>query len=272
MGGHLISLDGKTAVITGASSGLGRELALLLGPQGMNLALASRREAPLEVLACEVRKRGSEALVIPTDVTDPVQCGVLIGRTVERFGGIDYLILGAGVSMWARFDQIRDVSIFRRLMEVNFLGIVHCLHPALEHLKTSRGTVVAISSTQAVLGVPNHSGYTASKHALRGFLETLNLELEGQVRILQVMPGWVRGTNLRVSAFSAEGTPMGDSSREHHRDAVSLSDCARRIVQELEGRKKDLYIPVQLAFVPWLKLLAPGWLRKKVKRAITTQE
>ena len=259
-------------MITGASSGLGRELALWLAQQGMNLVLAARRQDFLEELAGEVREQGSQALVQPTDVTDPAQCATLMGRTVERFGGMDYLILGAGVSMWARFDQVRDLSIFGRLMEVNFLGIAHCLHPALEHLKASRGTVVAISSTQAVLGVPNHSGYAASKHALRGLLETLDLELDGQVRILQVMPGWVRDTRLRMSAFSAEGTPMGDSRREHHRDAVSLSDCARRIVRELDGRKKDLYIPAKLAFVPWLKLLAPGWLRRKVKRAIYAQE
>ena len=238
----------------------------------MNLVLAARRRKSLEVLASEVSDRGSKGVAWPTDVTDPAQCEALIRQTVERFGGIDYMILSAGVSMWARFDQIRDLSIFRRIMEVNFLGMVNCLHPALDHLKRSRGAIVAISSTQAVMGVPNHSGYTASKHALRGFLETLDLELEGRVRILQVMPGWVRGTGLRMSAYSAGGTPMGDSRRGHHRNSVSLSDCTRLIVKELESRKKDLYIPAKLAFVPWLKLLARGWLRKKVKRAIQAQE
>ena len=168
----------------------------------MNLVLASRSESELAQVAVEVEALGSSALVQATDITELDRCRELVAKAVARFASLDYLILCAGVSMWSRFEAVTDLGIFKRLVDVNYLGTVHCVHYALPHLKRNRGTIVAISSVQGVLGIPNHSGYAASKHALAGFLEVLEQELGGAVHILNVMPGWVprdepQGTRVR---------------------------------------------------------------------------
>ena len=265
-------LQGKTALITGASSGLGRRLALDLAVRGMNLGLASRSEPSLQETAAAVRRTGADCLVVPTDVTDAGQCREMVSAVTDEFGALDYLILSAGVSMWTLFDQVRNTEIFRTLMEVNYLGAVHCIHPALPALKEQHGMIVAISSVQGRVGVPFHSGYTASKHALDGLLETLRTELHGQVRILNVMPGWIRSTQIRARALSADGSPLGSSShRSRRKRGVSVRECSRRIVTSLSGPGGNLYIPKAMGFLPLVKLLFPSLLRAGVRRAVRRQ-
>ncbi len=265
-------LTGKTALITGASSGLGRQLALDLGSLKMNLVLASRSESSLSQIAAEVETLGSAALIHTTDIADADQCRELVAKAVTRFASIDYLILCAGVSMWSRFEAVTDLGIFKRLVDVNYLGTVYCVHYALPYLKRSQGTIVAISSVQGVLGIPNHSGYAAAKHALAGFLEVLEQELDGAVHILNVMPGWVRGTNLRANAFGEDGSPLGRASDKPKKASVGIEECSSRIVRALAGTDRTLYIPSKLRFLPWLKLIAPGWLKSSIKRAVQRQE
>ena len=265
-------LAGKTALITGASSGLGRQLALDLGPLKMNLVLASRSDSKLAQVAEEVEAQGSVALVQAADITEVDQCRELVAQAVARFDSLDYLILCAGVSMWSRFEAVTDLGIFKRLVDVNYLGTVHCVHYALPYLKRNLGTIVAISSVQGVLGIPNHSGYAAAKHALTGFLEVLEQELGGAVHILNVMPGWVRGTNLRANAFSQDGSPLGRASDKPKKASVSIEECSSRIVRAMAGNDRTLYIPSKLRFLPWLKLIAPGWLKSSIKRAVQRQE
>jgi NAD(P)-dependent dehydrogenase (short-subunit alcohol dehydrogenase family) len=265
-------LQGKTALITGASSGLGKRLALDLAAQGLNLGLASRSEQPLQETAGGVRRSGADCLVVPTDVTDAGQCREMVSAVTAEFGALDYLILSAGVSMWTLFDQVRNTDIFRTLMEVNYLGAVHCIHPALTPLKEHQGMIVAISSVQGRVGVPFHSGYTASKHALDGLLETLRTELHGEVRILNVMPGWIRNTGIRASALSADGSPLGSSAHRSRRErGVSVRECSRRIVNSLPGPGGNLYIPRAMGFLPLFKLLFPSLLRAGIRRAVRKQ-
>ena len=267
----LIPLKDKTAVITGASSGLGKTLALDLARREMNLVLAARREDVLKEVAAEARPLGAAVLVQPADITNEAQCRVMIDRTIETFGRIDCLILSAGISMWARFDEISHPSIFEKLMKTNFLGAVNCINPALPWLRESGGTIVAISSAQAVVGMPNHTGYSASKHALKGFLEALEAEIDGAVHILSVMPGWIRGSNLRTSALRGDGTPVG-RTLSHSTYSVSLEVCSAEILRAMEKGARELYIPSSLRFLPWLKLIAPKWLKARVKRAVEGQE
>ena len=267
-----IKLQGKTALITGASSGLGKRLALDLAARGLNLGLASRSEPSLQETARGVRRTGADCLVVPTDVTDARQCREMVSAVTAEFGALDYLILSAGVSMWTLFDEVRNTDIFRTLMEVNYLGAVHCIHPALAHLKEQAGMIVAISSVQGRVGVPFHSGYTASKHALDGLLETLRTELHGEVRILNVMPGWIRSTQIRARALSADGSPLGSSSHRSRRErGVSVRECSRRIVNSLSGPGGNLYIPKAMGFLPLVKLLFPSLLRAGVRRAVRKQ-
>jgi len=263
-------IQGKTAVITGASSGLGKMLALDLAREQMNLTLAARNADALTQLATQVKKLGSEVLVQPTDVTEQAQCQVMIERTIEKFGQIDYLILNAGISMWVRFDEITDISILHKVMDTNYFGAVNCILPALPHLRHNRGVIVAISSAQAVIGVPHHTGYSASKHALRGFLEALEFEMGDAIHILNVMPGWIRDTNLRENALAGDGKRLSGTP-QHDDQAVGLKECSARIISSMRKRRREIYIPAKLKALPWLRILAPGWLKAIIKRAINKQ-
>ena len=115
-----MTLKGKTAVITGASSGLGKALALDLAREQMKLVLAARNADALSEVATEVENLGSTVLVQPTDVTDHRQCQVMIERAIKEFTHMDYLILSAGISMWVRFDEITDISVLKKVMDTNF--------------------------------------------------------------------------------------------------------------------------------------------------------
>lgn len=250
---------------------MGRRLALDLARRGMDLVLAARNHEALDSVADELREMGSTVCIKPTDVTDHAQCESLIETAIDTFREINFLILNAGLSMWVRFDQISDISLFRTMMEINYMGAVNCIYAALPYLKESHGKIVAISSAQAVLGMPNHTAYTASKHALKGFLESLELEVGDAIHILNVMPGWIRGTNLRSNALKGDGTPIG-WARKHNRQAVSLEKCSAQIVRAMQSDCKELYIPSKLRFLAWLKLIAPQLVKARIKRAVRKQD
>ena len=266
-----IVLEGKTVVITGASSGLGRRLALDLAKRNVKLVLASRNLEALNEVAVELGLDSSSLCVQRTDVRDAEQCEKLIKKTIQTFHKIDFLILNAGISMWVRFDEITNMSIFKTLMETNYMGAVNCIYPAFTYLRQNKGTIVAVSSAQAVMGMPNHTAYTASKHALRGFLESLEMEIGDSVRILNVMPGWIRDTNVRANALRGDGNPTG-LARKHNRYAVSLESCSAQILRAMESGAREVYIPSSLRFLPWLKLVVPGWVRAGIKRVTNQQD
>ena len=256
----------KTAVITGASSGLGRSLAIELSGLGAGLVLFGRDGARLEETAERCRQGGGTVVTVTGDVTEPDDCARLIAAALDRFGGIDYLVLSAGVSMWARFEDIEDVTIFRKVMETNYLGAVHCAHAALPYLKERRGMIVAISSIQGKIGVPYHTGYVASKHALQGFCDTLRVELEGSgVRVLTVLPHWLRGTGLRQNAYGKSGTPMGNARPAHSGESIGLDECCREIVAAIRSGKRELIIPLRLRVLAWLNKLSPKLVERIVK-------
>ena len=264
---------GKTAVITGASSGLGAALALALAEGGANLGLFALDGAGLSETGARCRELGAGVLTAAGDVGRPEDCKAVVERTASEFGGVDYLIACAGISMWARFDEVEDISIFRRLMETNYLGIVHCVHYALPHLKRSRGMIVAISSIQGKIGVPLHTGYVASKHAVQGFFEALRMELGGSgVDVLTVLPHWLRGTNLRKHAFGKDGGAVGGSERRHSSESVSLEECCRAIIKAMRKRKRELIIPAKLKLLPWLHLIHPKIVEYFVGGAVKEQD
>ncbi len=163
----------NVVIITGASMGIGEALAYLLAEQGAWLALASRSAEPLEAVAEACRQRGGRAIAIPTDVSEADQCQALIDRTVAEYGRIDTLINNAGVSMWARVDEIQDPAMLERIMRINFFGSMYCAYYALPYLKETQGRIVIVASIQGRTGVPTRSMYVASKHAQVGLLRII---------------------------------------------------------------------------------------------------
>ena len=265
--------EDKTAVITGASSGLGAALALAFARAGANLSLFSPEEEEQREVARLCQAEGADALAVIGDVTRPDDCRRLIEETIGRFGSVDYLIANAGISMWARFDEVEDLDIFRRLIEVNYLGALNCVFYGLPHLKRSRGTIVAITSIQGKIGVPLHTGYVASKHALQGFCETLRMEVEESgVRVLTVLPHWLRGTDLRKSALARDGTALGEGSRKHSKESVSVEDACASILGAIRGGKRQLVIPWKLRLLLWLNHIRPQLAESLIRGAVTKQD
>lgn len=263
----------KTAIITGASSGLGAALAMELARAGAQLALFSPEEERQREVAARCEEAGGKALAVIGDVTRPDDCERLVRDTVDRFGALDYLVANAGISMWARFEDTQDLAIYRRLIEINYLGAVNCVHYALPHLKQSRGMIVAITSIQSKIGVPLHTGYVASKHALQGFCETLRMELHGTgVDVLTVLPHWLRGTELRQHAFDQEGKELGTSSRKHSKESVSVEDASRAIMAAMHRRKRDLIIPWKLKALLALNLFSPKRAESLIMGAVKKQD
>ena len=265
-----MSFAGKSIAITGASSGLGLCLAREFAVQGARVALMARDEERLKKAAIEC---GERALIFPGDVTNSDDCKNFIGKVVDEHGSLDHLIASAGLSMWARFEDVEDLSLYRRLLEVNFLGVVNCIHPALSALKKSHGQIVVISSIQAKVGVPFHSGYGASKHALEGFIDALHYELDGTgINLLEVYPHWIRGTELRKHALGPDAQPMGDRKRSHSDSGVTVDECARAILGAMARRRATLYAPWTLRYVQLIKNLFPGFVRWSIRRKVGAQQ
>ncbi|MFV0345741.1 MAG: SDR family oxidoreductase [Bacteroidales bacterium] len=228
----------KVVVITGASSGIGKALAYEFAGRGAHLVLAARNIQKLKEVAATMPN--NEVLCVETDVTSELDCKDLINRTLDRFHGIDILVNNAGISMRALFMDT-DINVMKQLMDVNFWGTVYCTHYALPHLIESSGSVVGINSIAGFIGLPGRAGYSASKFAMRGFLDTLRVEnLHNGLHVLNVAPGFT-ASNVRKNALTADGSKQEDSPRDEGK-MMSAEECAKRIVNAVKYRKRELIL------------------------------
>ncbi|MBA3480055.1 MAG: SDR family oxidoreductase [Lautropia sp.] len=262
------SFANKTIVITGASDGIGAEIARQLAPESPRLVLAARTEDKLNEVAFRCRKAGADILVVPTDVGEQQQCQRLIAQAEERFGSIDVLINNAGITMQARFDQISDLATFEKLMRVNFFGSMWCTHAALPALTRSRGLVVGVSSLAGKTGVPERTTYCASKFAMSGFFEALRMELaETGVDVTMVFPGMV-GTALRRNGFNGSGERAGLSKWDESA-AMSVERCAALAIEGMRVRRRDVIMTGKGRLGLKLKAFAPQLIDRLTLKALT---
>jgi NAD(P)-dependent dehydrogenase (short-subunit alcohol dehydrogenase family) len=257
----------KVVIVTGASSGIGRELAHQLADRGAWLSLAARDLQRLEAVKAECLARGGKAIAVRTDVSQPEQCAALVKRTVAEFGRIDALVNNAGVTMWATFEEVTDLSVFEKVMRVNYLGSVYCTHFALPHLKQTRGQIVGISSLTGKAGVPTRSGYAASKHAMVGFFDSLRIELASSgVTVTMIYPGFV-ASEVRSRAFGPDGKPL-EKSPVREGEVMPVETCARLIVRAMRSRRRELVMTLRGKLGQWLKLIAPKLVDRIASQAI----
>ena len=146
--------EDATIIITGASEGIGRALAIALAAQRARLALAARNTERLETLAAECEALGAETLTVPCDVTRQEDCQRLVDETLDRFGRLDALVANAGRTMWTEFEALEDLKVLEDIMAVNYFGAVYCIRAALPHLRASGGRLVAIASVAGLTSVP----------------------------------------------------------------------------------------------------------------------
>ncbi len=257
----------KTVVLTGASDGIGAELARRIAPEGARLVLAARNEEKLHEVAFRCRKAGADILVVPTDVSEREQCERLVAQALERFGGIDLLINNAGMSMHAMFDEITDLATCERLMRVNFFGAMWCTHAALPALKQSRGQMVAMSSLAGKTGVPGRTAYCASKFALSGFCEALRIELDPHgVAVTVVFPGVV-ATETRRRGLDGSGAVAG-VSRLDESNAMSVERCVDIALAGIRARRREVIMTARGRIGLKLKAFAPGVVDLLARRAL----
>jgi short-subunit dehydrogenase len=254
-------------VITGASKGIGAELARQLARRGARLVRAARDTQARERVADEGREAGGSAITVDADVSKERDCQAIMAGAALAFGRVDVLVNNAGATMWARFDEVLDLSVFERLMQVNYLGAVYCTSHALPLLAESGGLIVGVASLTALAGVPTRTGYAAAKHAMRGFFDSLRIELAGSgVDVTMVYPGFV-ATGIRENATGPDGAPVMVSPVKES-EVMRVEDCAARIVRAIERREREVVMTARGRIALWLKLVAPGLVDRMARRAI----
>jgi short-subunit dehydrogenase len=226
----------KVVIITGASSGIGKALAFEMAARKAKVVIAARSADKLAAIEAEIAKSGAQVLAVKTDVSLEVDCKRLISAALERFGRIDILVNNAGVSMRALFVDL-DLEVIRHLMGVNFWGTIYCTKYALPYLLKANGTVVGVSSVAGFKGLPGRTGYTASKFAMQGFLETLRIEnRKTGLHVLIACPGFT-SSNIRNTALAADGSLQGESPMDE-KSLMPAEEVAVRIANAIRKRKR----------------------------------
>lgn len=262
----------QVAIVTGASSGIGRALALQLAGQGACVALAARDAARLEAVAAECRqhggqKPGGQALVVPTDVGQESQCQALVERTCQEFGRIDLLVNNAGIAVGGALADLPDLKLFKQVIDVNLYGNVYCTYYALPHLLQSKGRILAISSMGGKAAIPFNTPYSASKYGVHGFYDSLRVEVASAgVSVTVVCPYWVV-TEFHERQMDKDGNPRGPRGRAMYTKKMMTADqCAARALKAAAARKREVLMGPGFPAV-FLKTIAPGlidWLTMKV--------
>ena len=184
----------------------------------------------------------------------------LIETAVNEFGGIDVLICNAGISMRAIFDDV-DLSVLHRLMDVNFWGTVYCTKYALPYLQKSHGSLVGISSVAGLHGLPGRTGYSASKFAMTGFLETVRIEnLKKGLHVMVACPGFT-ASNVRFSALVADGSQQGSTPREEGK-MMTPEQVAKIVAKGIAKRKRLCLMEIEGRATHFAKKFAPAFLDK----------
>ncbi|WP_347841377.1 SDR family oxidoreductase [uncultured Draconibacterium sp.] len=228
----------KVVVITGASSGIGKALAEKYAAEGHNLVLAARRIDRLEALKNKLG--GVEVLPVKTDVSDEEDCKQLINAAIDRFGRIDILINNAGISMRAVLEDV-EIEVLRKVMDVNYWGTVYCTKYALAHILKQKGSVVGVISTGGYIGLPGRTGYSSSKFAVRGFLDTLRVEnLRSGLHVLVVAPGFT-ASEIRETALVADGSHQGKTPRNENK-MMSAERCASIMYRAIKNRRRKMIV------------------------------
>lgn len=252
-------MKNKVVIITGASSGIGKALAVEFASRGAKLVLGARRTDRLEEL--EKGLPGTEILSVKTDVSVEEDCRSLIEQAVSRFGRIDVLINNAGISMRANFEEM-DLEVMHRVMDVNFYGTVYCTKFALPYLLQSKGSLVGVISIAGHVGLPGRTAYSASKFAVRGFLDTIRIEnLKKGLHVLVAAPGFT-ASEVRKSALTASGEAQGETPRNEEK-MMSAEECALHIANAVKKRKRQLILTfVEGKFTVFLGKFFPSLLDK----------
>jgi short-subunit dehydrogenase len=242
----------QVAVITGASSGIGWELAKFMASEGCKVGLLARRKDKLDALAAEINQFGGTALAAAANVGDREQTVGAIRELAGTLGPIDLLIANAGVSTSTELDPQNTPDI-EAMFRVNVLGMVYAFEAVLPAmLQRQKGHLAAVSSLASYKGLPGQAAYCATKAAINTYLEALRIQLRGRgVAVTTICPGFIR-------------TPMTATHQFHMPWLLEPEDAARRIARALYRKRKVLNFPLPTAILMKLTWFAPDWLLKYI--------
>ena len=252
----------KVVIVTGGTDGIGKALVETLLTQGAKVSTCGRNHDKLYKLQTEFASSALHTVV--ADVSNENDCRRLIELTIKMFGGLYVLINNAGISMRAEIQEA-SIDVIRKVMDINFYGTVYCTKYALPHIMERKGTVVGVSSIAGYRGLPGRSGYSASKHALHGWMEAIRTELlESGVNVMWVCPGFTT-SNIRNAALNKEGEAHGESPMDEGK-MMTAEECAGRILVAIEKRKRTVVMTFQGKQTVFLNKFFPGLADKFVRK------
>jgi NAD(P)-dependent dehydrogenase (short-subunit alcohol dehydrogenase family) len=254
MSNSSLSFSNRTVLVTGASSGIGRETALAFGAAGANVILVARGAKALAEVAASVRKLGANAMAIPTDVTQGPAVAACFRKAARRFGALDIVVNNAGVMIPSKVEDIRDADL-RTMLDVNLFGALHVMQQAVKVMRRQgHGHIVNVASLAGRRGFSPLGGYCATKFALVGMTEALRIELGGEdIHVSLVMPGVV-DTPLATSAQRGGGVPIPWPERLN----MPPSWVTQCIFLAIRFRLAEIAVPPGAALIEKLAALAPG--------------
>ncbi len=259
----------KVVVITGSSSGIGEALAYKFATKGSKVVIGARNTEALQRVATKIEEGGGNVVWQQTDVTSEADCKNLILKAVDTYGKVDVLINNAGVSMRAVFNDL-DLKVLKHVMDVNFWGAVYCTKYALPYLLEQGGSVVGVSSIGGIKGLPGRSGYSASKFAMNGFMESLRTEnLKTGLHVLMAFPGFT-ASNIRNAALGADGSMQGESPRNEDK-MMTAEEVADQIYIAVLNRNNKIVLTLQGKIINVLGKIFPGWTDKMIFKGMAKE-
>lgn len=257
-----MSFKNKVVAITGGTDGIGRALVDYFIKHEAKVATCSRTYDKLYNLSTEYAGKPFHTLV--TDVSNETDCKRFIESTVETFGDIDILINNAGISMKSLVEDV-EIDTLKRVMEVNFYGSLYCTKYAIPSIKNTKGIIVGVSSIAGYRGLPGRSAYSASKHALNGWLEALKIELKHYgVHVMWVAPGFVK-SSIRTAALTKDGEKTNASTLDEDK-LMTAQECADIIANAIEKRKRTVTMTFLGKMTIFLNKFLPKMADKKVEK------
>ena len=257
----MTQIKGKVVWITGASSGIGEATAKAMAEMGAKLILSARREEELQRVQQEIDK--DNIAILPLDLTDTDSFEGKCNEAIDFFGGVDILFNNGGISQRG-FARELPLDVYRQIMEVNFFGNIGLTLALLDHLRDRKGHIVVTSSLVGKFGSPVRTGYSASKHALHGFYDSLRAEEWPNIKVTIVCPGYVQ-TNITKHSLTSSGEAYGKVD-DIIANGLPAKKVAQKLIAAIENDRLEVVIAGKEGIGVLIKRFLPRLFANQIRK------